>query len=150
LGYLPVATHGGEVNHTPEYAEEHMRTILIVEDDDLFRKALMTYLSFLGFRINTAGTAEEALEETKLSGVELMLVDYHLPGMNGIELARTLHARELHPRIVLMSGYLAEAIHEEARLASIDQVLRKPGDMTSLQQTILTLCNKGAGYGTTN
>ena len=138
------------MNQTPEYAEEHMRTILIVEDDELFRKALMTYLSFLGFRINTAGTAEEALEEAKLSGVELMLVDYHLPGMNGIELARTLHARDLHPRIVLMSGYLAEAIHEEARLASIDQVLRKPGDMTSLQQTILTLCNKGAGYGTTN
>jgi CheY-like chemotaxis protein len=138
------------VNQTPEYAEEHMRTILIVEDDELFRKALMTYLSFLGFRINSAGTAEAALEETELSGVDMMLVDYHLPGMNGIELARTLHARDLHPRIVLMSGYLAEAIHEEARLASIDQVLRKPGDMTSLQQTILTLCSKGAGYGTTN
>ncbi len=80
----------------------------------------------------------------------MLLVDYHLPGMNGIELARTLHARALFPRIVLMSGYLAEAIHEEARSVCIDQVLRKPGDMTSLQQTILTLCNKGAGYGTTN
>jgi two-component system, response regulator PdtaR len=138
------------VNLTPEYAKEHMRTILIVEDDELFRKALMTYLSFLGFRINTAGTAEEALEEAELSGVDMLLVDYHLPGMNGIELARTLHARDHFPRIVLMSGYLAEAIHEEARSVSIDQVLRKPGDMTSLQQTILTLCNNGAGYGTTN
>ena len=138
------------MNLTPEDAEEHMRTILIVEDDELFRKALMTYLSSLGFRINTAGTAEEALDEGELSGVDMMLVDYHLPGMNGIELARTLHARDLYPRIVLMSGYLAEAVHEEARLASIDRVLRKPGDMTSLQQTILTLCDKGAGYGTTN
>ena len=57
-----------------------MRTILIVEDDQLFRKALTTFLSSLGFETYGVATGEDALREVSWSNVDLVLIDYYLPG----------------------------------------------------------------------
>ena len=115
---------------------KRMRTVLIVEDDHLFRKALTTFLSSLGFETYGVATAEEALREASWSNVDLVLIDYYLPGMNGIELARTLQARHLRARMFLMSGYLPEAVRQEARAAAIELVLCKPHDMASLHKAL--------------
>lgn len=115
---------------------ERMRTILIVEDDQLFRKALTTFLSSLGFETYGVATGEDALREVSWSNVDLVLIDYYLPGMNGIELARTLQARHLHARMILMSGYLPETVRQEARAAAIELVLCKPHDMASLHKSL--------------
>lgn len=113
-----------------------MRTILIVEDDQLFRKALMTFLTSLGFETYGVATGEEALREVSWSNCDLVLIDYYLPGMNGIELARTMQARHLPARMILMSGYLPESVKQEARAAAIEHVLCKPHDMTSLHKSL--------------
>lgn len=127
-----------------------MRSILVVEDDHLFRKALLTYLSSLGYEARGVATAEEALCTTALPGVDMILMDYHLPGMNGIELARALHRQNIRARMILMSGYLADAVHEEARAAAIDEVLCKPHDMAALHRRILDLIRSEGEYGPAN
>jgi two-component system, cell cycle sensor histidine kinase and response regulator CckA len=124
------------VEHNISGMQRRMRTVLIVEDDHLFRKALATFLTSLGFEANGVSTAEEALREASWSNVDLVLIDYYLPGMNGIELARSLQARHLRARMFLMSGYLPEAVRQEARAASIELVLCKPHDMTSLAKAL--------------
>lgn len=122
--------------------------ILIVEDDQLFRRALATYLVSRGFRTRVVASAEEALASTEWSKVDLALIDYFLPGMNGIELARALRARNIsHPRLVLMSGYLPPSVYDEAKAASIEAVLHKPYDMETLDEKLQTLCEEGEAYG---
>ena len=116
---------------------ERLRTVLVVEDDRLFRKALMMYLSSLGFETCGVSTGEDALREVIWSGVDVVLIDYFLPGMNGIELARMLQARNVRARLILMSGHLPPAVREQARAASIEDVLCKPHDMTSLSQYLM-------------
>ncbi len=116
---------------------EGLRTILVVEDDQLFRKALMTFLSSLGYGTHGVPTAEDALRECAWSGVDVVLIDYFLPGMNGVELARALQARNVRARMILMSGYLPPAVREQARAASIEDVLCKPHDMSSLHQRLM-------------
>lgn len=116
---------------------ERLPTVLIVEDDRLFRNALMTYLSSLGFETCGVSTGEDALREAIWSGVDVVLIDYFLPGMNGIELARMLQARNVRARMILMSGHLPPAVREQARAASIEDVLCKPNDMTSLRQHLM-------------
>ena len=148
-----VLTQGREPGkgwNTRKGAEED-RMILIVEDDQLFRRALATYLVSRGFHTRVVASAEEALANTEWPKVDLVLIDYFLPGMNGIELARTLRARLIsHPRLVLMSGYLPPSVYDEAKAASIEAVLHKPYDMESLDEKLQTLCEEGEAYGPAN
>jgi CheY-like chemotaxis protein len=128
--------------------EEEGWMILIVEDDQLFRRALATYLVSRGFHTRVVANAEEALASSEWPKVDLVLIDYFLPGMNGIELARTLRARNIvRPRLVLMSGYLPPSVCEEARAASIEAVLHKPYDMETLDEKLQTLCEEDEAYG---
>jgi CheY-like chemotaxis protein len=121
--------------------------ILIVEDDQLFRRALATYLVSRGFRTRVVANAEEALASAEWPKVDVVLIDYFLPGMNGIELARTLRARNImHPRLVLMSGYLPASVFDEARAASIETILHKPYDMETLDEKLQTLCEECGAY----
>jgi CheY-like chemotaxis protein len=122
-------------------------TILVVEDDGLFRKALATFLTTLGFRLVIAESAEEALERLGAEVVQLALIDYHLPGMNGIELAHVLHSRGASPPMILLSGYLSERVQREALDARITCVLRKPADMHILESTILQVFDRHLSYG---
>jgi CheY-like chemotaxis protein len=132
----------------PVKTGEEGRMILIVEDDQLFRRALATYLVSRGFRTRVVATAEDALASSEWPNVDLALIDYFLPGMNGIELARALRARNItHPRLVLMSGYLPPSVYDEAKAATIEAVLHKPYDMETLDEKLQTLCEEGESCG---
>jgi len=124
---------------------DYSRTILIVEDDDLFRKSLTTFVSSLGYATLSARSAEEALDECTKGRIGACVSDFHLPAMNGIELAEALRTRGLEIPVVLLSGYLTEAVRAEAKVAGIMTLLRKPTDLGQLQQTIARLFT-GEGY----
>jgi len=141
---------GGTVNQKAGASGTRLRSVLVVEDDQLFRKALMTFLSSLGFETCGVSTAEDALREAVWSGVDVVLIDYYLPGMNGIELAQTLQARNVRARMILMSGYLPPFVREQARAASIEDVLCKPHDMTSLHSHLMSPMAERDNYETTH
>ncbi len=110
--------------------------ILIVEDDDLFRKSLTTIVSSLGYVTLSARSAEEALDECASESVGACVLDFHLPAMNGIELAEALRNRGLDIPVVLLSGHLTDAVRAEAKRAGIRTFLSKPVDLGLLEQTI--------------
>ena len=70
------------------------QTVLLVEDELEVREMLTFALTRAGFEVDEAGTAEQALE--KLEGVlpALVLIDWMLPGMTGLDLARRLRSDE--------------------------------------------------------
>ena len=113
----------------PERAGQN---ILIVEDDELFRKSLSTFVTSLGYGTAVCASAEEALGRGDLKGVDLCIVDYHLPGMSGVGFLDALRERGLHIPVLLMSGYLNEAIRTEAIGEGALEVLHKPMDMALL------------------
>ena len=121
--------------------DEYKPTVLIVEDDDLFRKSLTTFLSSLGYEALTARSGEEALDQCSKWPVSACVSDFHLPAMNGIELAEALRARGLEIPVVLLSGYLTDSVLQEARSAGIEMFLRKPTDLGMLKQTIARFLN---------
>lgn len=114
--------------------------ILHVEDDEMVAAMAKEMLEDKpGWQVETCADGHAALE--RISGdtpYELLLVDYDLPGLNGIELvhrARKLAHRARTPIIVLSATPVAAA----AREAGADVFSQKPQDVTSLVETITRL-----------
>ncbi|MCA1579189.1 MAG: response regulator [Acidobacteria bacterium] len=118
--------------------------ILHVEDDPTVGELVQEMAQGEGWQLKQYVEGNAALEELASDAdYDLLVVDYELPGVNGLELIR--HVRSMFHRrylpIVMMSGRLEEAT---AREAGADAFLRKPQDIGSLIETINRLLDPDA------
>lgn len=118
-----------------------IHTICIVDDDEEIRSLLSDYLRRNGFSTCTAGNAAEFLEMQRRVPCSLIVMDIMLPGMNGLELFRTLRAESTVPVIFLTAlgditdrivglelgadDYLSKPFEPRELLARIRTVLRR-------------------------
>ena len=118
-------------------------TVLHVEDHDVVARMAKEMLETEGWDVETCADGNTALE--KICGqtpYDLLLLDYDLPGVNGLELvsrARALVHRARTPIVVLSATPIGLA----ARKAGADVFLQKPQDVTSLVETINRLLSLG-------
>jgi CheY-like chemotaxis protein len=128
--YLPRATVqsqaqvGGELSPPSAEPVNGARKILLVDDDHGVREITSSMLQEMGHDVLEAGSGGHALELLdRQPRIDLMLIDFAMPGMNGAELAR--HARAKRPSLpmIFLTGYA-----DTTALRGIDQehVLRKP------------------------
>jgi PAS domain S-box-containing protein len=105
-------------------------TILLVEDDDMFRGLLRKVLKSRGYNVLEAANPAAALELAAAhgEGIQLLLSDLVMPGGTGVDLARRLAARDPGLKIILMSGYSDEllASRDLAQTSSGRAFLEKP------------------------
>ncbi len=87
-----------------------MKRILVVEDEQPIREMLRFALEKAGFALDEAGDAEQALLKIAAAPPDLVLLDWMLPGMSGIDLARRLRREELtaHLPIILLTARVEE------------------------------------------
>lgn len=81
-----------------------MSKILIVDDDPFFNKTLSNYLRRFDYSIETSSSAEEALEVLKTETFDLVITDYRLPKMNGLELIEKIKTH-WNTRVILITNY---------------------------------------------
>jgi two-component system cell cycle response regulator CpdR len=79
--------------------------ILFVEDNDDLRKAITELLEDDGREILGCSNAESALDEFNAQPFDMLITDVSLPGMSGVDLARTALAARPDLWVVLCSGY---------------------------------------------
>lgn len=84
---------------------DSLPTLLIVDDDEPFRKALARTMSERGFQVDVAAGAEEAVQRAEVSSFEYALIDVRMPGQSGLELLARLRAIDEGTRIVVFTGY---------------------------------------------
>ncbi len=89
---------------TPEPAPD--ARILLVDDNRLGLIARKSVLEELGYRITTASEGNEALERFSAEHFDLVITDYKMPKMNGLELIRRIRERAASIPIILVSGYV--------------------------------------------
>lgn len=100
--------------------------VLLVDDDPQFRAALKRGLSNRGYRVATAGSAEEALEVMSGVTVDVVVTDLRMGTQSGLDLIRAVGAQFPATRSILMSGDVVSAEREEALALGALQVLEKP------------------------
>jgi hypothetical protein len=113
---------GGE----PE-VERGTETIMVVEDDESVRDLVRLMLESNGYEVLAVEDADEATRLcSEHAGVDLLLTDVVMPGLNGRALAERLGAIAPGMRILFMSGYSDEAVHRHGVLGESAAFLEKP------------------------
>jgi CheY-like chemotaxis protein len=101
--------------------------ILVVEDDEGVRAAVVDMLTELGYRVSRAGNAEQALEQLKNETPDLIFTDVVMPGTISTR-EFTRRAQEMHPKVHVLytSGYTQNAIVHNGKLDDDALLLSKP------------------------
>jgi len=107
-------------------------SLLLVDDDAIYRNRLAKAMASRGYEVRTAGDAEAALELAQEESPELAVLDLRLPGESGLDLLRRLLAIDPTTRVVMLTGYgsIATAL-EAVRLGAV-HYLTKPADVDDL------------------
>ncbi len=113
-----------------------MYQLMVVEDRDELRQSLCSYIPWanIGFQICADfGNGTKALEYLLSHHVDVALCDIMIPGLNGLELAREIHQRNLDCRVVFLSAYKKFEYAKEALHYDVNDYLIKPATYPEVQ-----------------
>jgi two-component system, sensor histidine kinase and response regulator len=119
---------------------------LIVDDNPLAREILTEHLKAFAIRVDSASSGEQAIRELSAAGThdpyQLVLMDWHMPGMDGLETSRVIKcskALNQIPRIVLVTAFGHDDIRVLADELGMDGYLLKPVTPSTLYDTLIRL-----------
>ena len=75
------------------------QVILVVDDDEAVRDSLRNLMESEGFEVRAFSNGHDLLSEASLPAIGCLIVDYHMPAMNGLELVSALRGREFRSRL---------------------------------------------------
>jgi two-component system, cell cycle response regulator CpdR len=116
-----------------------MARILLAEDDDQMRAFLGRGLRRAGHMVEAVPDGETALASAQGAEYDLLLADVVMPGIDGIELARRVAARQPGIRVMFITGFAAVALQDEGFGAQRPRVLAKPFHLRHLIAEIQAL-----------
>lgn len=104
-----------------------LRKILVVDDDPVVGKSFHRVLSQdKGYVVITAHNAAEALERMREQEYDLLVTDIKMPGMDGVELAERVRARQPWTPVVIVTGFGSADNEQRARAAGVSAFVHKP------------------------
>ncbi len=115
-------------------------SILVVDDDTTFLLMLKSFLEKKGFSADTAATAEKGLECLKAKDYDLILSDYRMPGMDGMEMLKTMNEEGLHIPLILLTSYGDIKLAVKAmKLGAVDYLTKpvNPEELLELVKSVL-------------
>ena len=131
-----------------EQLQPHEMTVLVVDDDPIACEHARIVLGQVGIDCDIAGSGAEAVKMVKMrharrDGYNLILVDWKMPGMNGIETSRQI--REVigsETAIIILTSYNWDDVMDEAREAGVDSFVPKPLFAGSVMEEFREVFNK--------
>ncbi len=120
------------------------QSIVIVEDYPYISESLSLFFGEQN-NVQTFASAEDALAaEDKFGHVSVFILDYKLPGQNGVEFFQ--HARTKFPKAkyILITGEMSYDMAENTRTLGLDALMLKPFDFTILEDNISGLISAAA------
>lgn len=113
-------------------AKDLAPSLLLVDDDEVFRARLARAMSQRGYAVREAGSVEDAIAAARAESPELALVDLRLPGGTGLDVVRALVDVDAATNVVVLTGYGSIATALEAVRLGATHYLTKPVDVDEI------------------
>ena len=115
--------------------------VLIVDDTDHVREMLQAMLELDGFEVvGAASTGEEAIDLAATTKPDVVVMDYKMPGMDGLAAAREIRKGRPDQPMILYTAYLDDTLEAEAKLSGIALCIGKVEGLGELEHHITELC----------
>jgi CheY-like chemotaxis protein len=108
--------------------------VLLVDDDAENLWSLQLALESDGHHVSVAGDANCALDILRRESIQLMITDYEMPGIDGVELCRLVHEQPAHSRLPIV--LLSAAAEPQSQSQSWTRFFRKPARIQDLTATL--------------
>ena len=100
------------------------RSVAVVDDDEAVCDSTRFLLEIYGFAVRTYRNSAAFLKDDP--EVECIVVDYHMPGLSGLELAAELRARGSQVPVIMITATADAAVERRAAEVGVTRILRKP------------------------
>ncbi len=132
-----IASHDAEQTASSSRDARLAKRVLLVEDNEVNRKVAVRLLERLGCEVDVAHDGEEAVEKTARQRYDVVLMDLHMPRLDGLEATRRIRERERstgeHQVIIAMTASAMKDDVHQCLTVGMDDYLSKPVRMEALQ-----------------
>ncbi len=113
-------------------------SILVVDDEQSVRDVIYRYLTKKGYDVLTTRNGREALLMGSQGGFDVILLDIHMPGMNGLEVLHQLKSKYPNAVVIMLTGVADQesVIQSTAIGMGAAAFLKKPCELSEVQRTI--------------
>jgi CheY-like chemotaxis protein len=115
------------------------KRILVVDDAPNVAETIQSILSHCGHQVETSADGKEALTKFESGKYDLVITDYAMPEMNGIELAGAIKRRSAGQLVLLVSGFIFSISAKHTPPLPVDLILAKPFSLKELQEAVAGL-----------
>jgi signal transduction histidine kinase/CheY-like chemotaxis protein len=140
--YCHPATHETPTPSTPStYPTRQGLLALVVDDHHINRQVAQLLLQRTGMTVHTAVDGTQALSQIQTQAYDLILMDLHMPQMDGLEATRRIRQMTLaqQPRIIALTASAFEADRQACLTAGMNSFMSKPFNYEELTQTLMQL-----------
>ncbi len=116
--------------------EQQPLHILVVEDNPINQQLLLELLEKEGHMVDIFDDANHALAGISNTAYDLMLVDYHLPDLTGIEFIEACRHQNVHTKTVIMTADLSADLRAMCEQSQIDHLITKPFKLVELMTVV--------------
>ncbi|MCD4743486.1 MAG: response regulator [Desulfobacteraceae bacterium] len=110
--------------------------VLLVDDEKEFLEIMSERMEARGMQVTTATTASQALSIIEEKSFDAIVMDFQMPGMDGMEALKTIKSKKPELQIILLTGYATVEKTVEAMKVGATDFLEKPADIEALSEKI--------------
>jgi len=124
--------------------------VLVVDDHEDVREVIVAYLETLGYDVVQSSSGRTALDFLRghAAAIDLLIADYAMPEMSGLELVRAVRAKNPTLPVVIVTGYAETADFDDRQLDA--ELLKKPFRMNELAATVESALARSTTAGSAN
>jgi CheY-like chemotaxis protein len=117
--------------------------VLVVDDEKTVCNSCRKILTQAGYRVEVASSGEEALDKIKGDGYDVVITDWKMPRMDGLEVTRRVKQEKPEIEVIVITGYPSVENSVEAIRAGVSDFVTKPFTPEELSDAMLRALAKG-------
>ncbi len=118
--------------------------ILLVDDDEWIRDSLSFFFEAEGCNLLTFESAEEGMKALKQQAYDIVISDYKLPGMDGLEFLRRVKEKQPNAFEILITAYANCEILKEAKMMGVKDIIPKPFTSEDVETSLARIIENSA------